>query len=144
MSRHFFDLMLGLLRVRKDRAVAQSRRVQAELQRVEGFKNQLDGYAQEYESQWLNAAQQGESVRNLRVQMDFGVRLRDTARAQEPELMALTQQASKAKQQAMAESDRFKTFQAFRARQKQQAQLEQERKEQRELEDLLQARHKGK
>lgn len=144
MSRHFFDLMLGLLRARKDRAVVQSRRAQGELQRVEGFKNQLDVYAQEYESQWLNAAQEGESVRNLRVQMDFGLRLRDTAKAQEPELMALKQQASKAKQQALAETERFNTFQAYWERQKQQAVLEMERKEQRELEDLLQARYRAK
>ena len=144
MKRNFFDLMLGLLKVRKDRAVAQSRRVQGELQRVQGFKNQLDGYAQEYETQWLSAAREGDSVRNLQVQMDFGLRLRDTARAQEPELNALTQQAAKATQHALAETERLKTLQAFQARQKIKASLELERKEQRELEDLLQARHKTK
>lgn len=143
MKRNFFDLMLTMLKVRKDRAVAQSSRVQGELQRVQGFKKQLDGYAHEYETQWLTAAREGDSVRSLQVQMDFGLKLRDTARAQEPELAALTLQAAKAKQLALAETERLKTLQAFQARQKLKVSLDIERKEQRELEDLLQARHKA-
>ena len=104
MKRHFLDLLAKLLQVRKDRAAGLYRRTRTELQRVQGFKDQLTDYAQEYETQWVQAARVGDTVQNLQSQMDFGRRLRDTARAQEPELQALNQKAASATQQALAES----------------------------------------
>ena len=142
MKRHFLDLLAKLLQVRKDRAAGVYRRTRTELQRVQGFKDQLSDYAQEYETQWTQAARAGDTVQNLQSQMDFGRRWRDTAQAQEPERQAWNQKAASATQQALAESKRLKTVLEFQRRQKIKVQQEQERQNAKDLEDLLQARQR--
>jgi flagellar biosynthesis chaperone FliJ len=144
MGKSFFELLLTMLKVRKDRAMASSLRVQKDLQRVKGFKHQLDSYAKEYETQWMNASRTGEKVSHLQVQMAFGNRLRETALAQETELRALNQQALNARHQALKESERYKTLLKFQQRKKQQETAAHERQQQHELEDLLQARISNK
>jgi flagellar biosynthesis chaperone FliJ len=143
VKRDFLDLLVHMLQVRKDRASMAYRRVQAELQRVKGFKDQLTEYAQEYQGKWLDSARSGDTVQHLQVQMDFERRLRDTARAQEPEIKALSQRSQEATQQALNESQRLKTAQEFRRRKQLIAQAQRERAQSKEEEDLLQARHRG-
>jgi flagellar export protein FliJ len=140
MKRHFFDLMLKLLKVRKDKAVTASQQIQRDLKRVQGFKNQLENYASEYEGQWARPSRSGQSVQGLQVQMAFGSRLRDTAQAQEPEIKALIHQADSARQQVLQYKARLETLQAFQQRKKQQVAQQQVHQEQREFEDILQAR----
>ena len=142
MKRDFLDLLSKMLQIRKDRATSAYRRVQIEMQRVQGFKNQLTDYAQEYQNKWMNSAHSGDSVHHLQVQMDFERRLRETARAQEPELQALTLRAAQATQQAVSENQRLKTVQEFRRRKKLMAQAQLEQQEHKEIEDLLQARQR--
>ena len=133
-----------MLKLRKDRSVAQSKRVQAEYERVRNFNLQVTSYAQEYESQWVKAAQQGDTVLNLQTQANFGLNLRATAKSQEPEVQALKSQSREALDKALQDAQRLKTLQSFLAKRKQQRQRQFEKHEDKALEDVLQARQNTK
>jgi flagellar export protein FliJ len=144
MSHRVFDVLQLLLKMRKDRSVAQSKRVQAEYQRVRNFNEQIQSYANEYQSQWLNTAKNGDSVMHLQTQAAFGDKLRATAQSQQPEVMALEGQSRQALDQALHDSERLKTLQKFLAEQQRQKKHHQERQDERALEDALQARHRSR
>jgi len=133
-----------MLKLRKDRSVAQSKRVQAEYERVRNFNLQVESYAQEYESQWVKAAQQGDTVLNLQTQANFGLNLRATAKSQEPEVQALKSQSKEALDKALQDAQRLKTLQSFLAKRKLQRQHQLERQDDKALEDVLQARYNSK
>jgi flagellar biosynthesis chaperone FliJ len=124
--------------------VAQSKRVQAEFERVRNFNLQVESYAQEYETQWVKAAQQGDTVLNLQTQANFGLNLRATAKSQEPEVAALKSQSREALDKALQDAQRLKTLQSFLAKRKQQRQRQFEKHEDKALEDVLQARQNTK
>ena len=144
MSSRVFEVLQQMLKLRKDRSVAQSKRVQAEYERVRNFNLQVTSYAQEYESQWVKAAQQGDTVLNLQTQANFGLNLRATAKSQEPEVQALKSQSREALDKAMQDAQRLKTLQSFLAKRKQQRQRQFEKHEDKALEDVLQARQNTK
>ncbi len=144
MSNRVFEVLQQMLKLRKDRSVAQSKRVQAEYDRVRNFNLQVTSYAQEYESQWVKAAQQGDSVLNLQTQANFGLNLRATAKSQEPEVQALKSQSREALDKALKDAQRLKTLQSFLAKRKQQRQQQFEKHEDKALEDVLQARQNTK
>jgi flagellar biosynthesis chaperone FliJ len=144
MSSRVFEVLQQMLKLRKDRSVAQSKRVQAEYDRVRNFNLQVTSYANEYESQWVKAAQQGDSVLNLQTQANFGLNLRATAKSQEPEVKALQSQSREALDKALKDAQRLKTLQSFLAKRKLQSQHQQERHDDKALEDVLQARHNSK
>jgi flagellar biosynthesis chaperone FliJ len=144
MSNRVFEVLQQMLKLRKDRSVAQSKRVQAEYERVRNFNLQVESYAKEYESQWVKAAQQGDSVLNLQTQANFGLNLRATAKSQEPEVQALRSQSQEALDKAMQDAQRLKTLQSFLAKRKQQRQRQFEKHEDKALEDVLQARQNTK
>lgn len=144
MSSRVFEVLQQMLKLRKDRSVAQSKRVQAEYERVRNFNLQVTSYAQEYEAQWVKAAQQGDSVLNLQTQANFGLNLRATAKSQEPEVAALKSQSREALDKALQDAQRLKTLQSFLAKRKLQRQRLQERHEDKALEDVLQARQLSK
>lgn len=144
MSSRVFEVLQQMLKLRKDRSVAQSKRVQAEYERVRNFNLQVTSYAQEYEAQWVKAAQQGDSVLNLQTQANFGLNLRATAKSQEPEVAALKSQSREALDKALQDAQRLKTLQSFLAKRKLQRQRFQERHEDKALEDVLQARQLSK
>ena len=144
MSNRVFEVLQQMLKLRKDRSVAQSKRVQAEYERVRNFNLQVESYATEYESQWVKAAQQGDSVLNLQTQANFGLNLRATAKSQEPEVQALRSQSQEALDKAMQDAQRLKTLQSFLAKRKQQRQRQFEKHEDKALEDVLQARQNTK
>ncbi len=144
MSSRVFEVLQQMLKLRKDRSVAQSKRVQAEYERVRNFNLQVTSYAQEYEAQWVKAAQQGDSVLNLQTQANFGLNLRATAKSQEPEVAALKSQSREALEKALQDAQRLKTLQSFLAKRKLQRQRLQERHEDKALEDVLQARQLSK
>ena len=144
MSSRVFEVLQQMLKLRKDRSVAQSKRVQAEYDRVRNFNLQVTSYANEYESQWVKAAQQGDSVLNLQTQANFGLNLRATAKSQEPEVKALQSQSREALDKALKDAQRLKTLQSFLAKRKLQSQHQQARHDDKALEDVLQARHNSK
>ena len=143
MSNRVFEVLQQMLKLKKDRSVAQSKRVQAEYERVRNFNLQVTSYAQEYESQWVKAAQQGDSVLNLQTQANFGLNLRATAKSQEPEVQALKSQSREALDKALHDSQRLKTLQSFLAKRKLQRQHQLEKHEDKALEDVLQARQRN-
>jgi flagellar biosynthesis chaperone FliJ len=144
MSNRVFEVLQQMLKLRKDRSVAQSKSVQAEYDRVRNFNLQVTSYAEEYESQWVKAAQQGDSVLNLQTQANFGLNLRATAKSQEPEVQALKSQSREALDKALQDAQRLKTLQSFLAKRKQQRQQQFEKYEDKALEDVLQARQNTK
>lgn len=144
MSRRVFEVLQQMLKLRKDRSVAQSKRVQAEFERVRNFNLQVESYAKEYETQWVKAAQQGDTVLNLQTQANFGLNLRATAKSQEPEVAALKSQSREALDKALQDAQRLKTLQSFLAKRKQQRQRQFEKHEDKALEDVLQARQNTK
>jgi len=144
MSNRVFEVLQQMLKLRKDRSVAQSKRVQAEFERVRNFNLQVESYAKEYETQWVKAAQQGDSVLNLQTQANFGLNLRATAKSQEPEVQALKSQSREALDKALQDAQRLKTLQSFLAKRKQQRQRQFEKHEDKALEDVLQARQNTK
>ena len=144
MSNRVFEVLQQMLKLRKNRSVAQSKRVQAEYERVRNFNLQVESYANEYETQWVKAAQQGDSVLNLQTQANFGLNLRATAKSQEPEVQALKSQSREALDKALQDAQRLKTLQSFLAKRKQQRQQQFEKHEDKALEDVLQARQHTK
>ena len=144
MSNRVFEVLQQMLKLRKDRSVAQSKRVQAEFERVRNFNLQVESYAKEYETQWVKAAQQGDTVLNLQTQANFGLNLRATAKSQEPEVAALKSQSREALDKALQDAQRLKTLQSFLAKRKQQRQHQFEKLEDKALEDVLQARQNTK
>ena len=144
MSNRVFEVLQQMLKLRKDRSVAQSKRVQAEFERVRNFNLQVESYAKEYETQWVKAAQQGDTVLNLQTQANFGLNLRATAKSQEPEVAALKSQSREALDKALQDAQRLKTLQSFLAKRKQQRQQQFEKHEDKALEDVLQARQNTK
>jgi flagellar biosynthesis chaperone FliJ len=144
MSSRVFEVLQQMLKLRKDRSVAQSKQVQAEYERVRNFNLQVESYAKEYESQWVKAAQQGDTVLNLQTQANFGLNLRATAKSQEPEVAALKSQSREALDKALQDAQRLKTLQTFLAKRKQQRLRQFEKHEDKALEDVLQARQNTK
>ena len=144
MSNRVFEVLQQMLKLRKDRSVAQSKRVQAEYERVRNFNLQVESYAKEYESQWVKAAQEGDTVLNLQTQANFGLNLRATAKSQEPEVQALKSQSREALDKALHDAQRLKALQSFLAKRKQQRQNQFEKNEDKALEDVLQARQHTK
>ena len=144
MSNRVFEVLQQMLKLRKDRSVAQSKRVQAEFERVRNFNLQVESYAKEYETQWVKAAQQGDTVLNLQTQANFGLNLRATAKSQEPEVQALKSQSREALDKALQDAQRLKTLQSFLDKRKQQRQRQFEKHEDKALEDVLQGRQNTK
>ena len=144
MSNRVFEVLQQMLKLRKDRSVAQSKRVQAEYERVRNFNLQVESYAKEYETQWVKAAQQGDTVLHLQTQANFGLNLRATAKSQEPEVQALKSQSREALDKALQDALRLKTLQSFLAKRKLQRQQQFEKHDDKALEDVLQARQHTK
>ena len=144
MSSRVFEVLQQMLKLRKDRSVAQSKRVQAEYERVRNFNLQVESYAKEYETQWVKAAKEGDTVLNLQTQANFGLNLRATAKSQEPEVQALKSQSREALDKALQDAQRLKTLQSYLAKRKQQRQHQLDKDEDKALEDVLQARQLSK
>lgn len=143
MSGRVFQVLQQMLKMRKDRSVARSKMVKAELERVRGFNEQIESYANEYESQWMNAAQKGDTVLQLQTQASFGQKLRATAASQMPEIQNLQSQSKEALEKAQQDAERLKTFESFIANKKRLNQKALDHQDEKALEDVLQARHRS-
>lgn len=143
MSGRVFQILQQMLKMRKDRSVAKSKMVKAEFDRVRSFNEQIESYAAEYETQWMNTAQKGESVLQLQTQASFGQKLRATAASQQPEIQNLKTQSQEALEKAQQDSERLKTFENFMANRKRLQQKALDHQDEKALEDVLQARHRS-
>jgi flagellar biosynthesis chaperone FliJ len=143
MSSSVFQVLQQMLKMRKDRSVAKSKLVKAEYDRVRNFNEQIESYASEYETQWVNSAQKGDTVLQLQTQASFGQKLRATAASQVPEIQALQVQSKEALQKAQQDAERLKTFQNFIANRERLKQQALDQQDQKALEDVLQARHRS-
>lgn len=141
MSGRVFQILQQMLKMRKDRSVAKSKMVKAEFDRVRSFNEQIETYATEYESQWMNAAQKGDSVLHLQTQASFGQKLRATAASQVPEIQNLQAQTQEAVTKAQQDAERLKTFESFMAKRNLLKQKALDQQDEKALEDVLQARH---
>jgi flagellar export protein FliJ len=143
MSGRVFQILQQMLKMRKDRSVAKSKMVKAEFDRVRSFNEQIDSYATEYESQWMNAAQKGDTVLQLQTQASFGQKLRATAASQQPEILNLQAQSQEALEKARQDAERLKTFENFMANRQRLKQKALDQQDEKALEDVLQARHRS-
>lgn len=143
MSGRVFQVLQQMLKMRKDRSVAKSKMVKAELDRVSSFNGQIESYANEYESQWMNTAQKGDTVLHLQTQASFGQKLRATAASQVPEIQNLQAQTKEAMTKAQQDADRLKTFESFMANRQRLKQKALDQQDEKTLEDVLQARHRS-
>jgi flagellar export protein FliJ len=143
MSGRVFQILQQMLQMRKDRSIAKSKMVKAEFDRVRNFNEQIESYATEYESQWMNAAQKGDTVLQLQTQASFGQKLRATAASQLPEVQSLQAQSKLALEKAQQDSERLKTLQNFIANQQRLKQKALDHQDQKALEDVLQAKHRS-
>jgi flagellar export protein FliJ len=143
MSGRVFQILQQMLQMRKDRSIAKSKMVKAEFDRVRNFNDQIESYATEYESQWMNAAQKGDTVLQLQTQASFGQKLRATAASQLPEVQSLEAQSKLALEKAQQDSERLKTLQNFIANKQRLKQKALDHQDQKALEDVLQAKHRS-
>jgi flagellar biosynthesis chaperone FliJ len=142
MSSRVFQILQQMLTMRKDRSVARAKVVKAEFDRVRSFNEQIESYANEYETQWIHDAQKGDTVLQLQTQASFGQRLRATASSQVPEIQSLQTQSQQALEKARQDAERLKTFQNYLAKQKRLQQKALDHQDEKALEDVLQARHR--
>ena len=143
MSGRVFQVLQQMLKMRKDRSVAKSKLVKAEYDRVRNFNEQIESYASEYETQWVNSAQKGDTVLQLQTQASFGQKLRATAASQEPEIQNLQLQSKEALEKAQQDAERLKTFENFIAKRQRLKQMALDHQDEKAMEDVLQARHRS-
>jgi len=143
MSGRVFQVLQQMLKMRKDRSVAKSKMVKAEFDRVRTFNEQIESYATEYESQWMSAAQKGDTVLQLQTQASFGQKLRATAASQQPEIESLQTQSKEALEKAQQDAERLKTLENFMANRQLLKQKALDHLDEKTQEDVLQARHRS-
>jgi flagellar biosynthesis chaperone FliJ len=143
MSGRVFQVLQQMLKMRKDRSVAKSKMVKAEFDRVRNFNEQIESYATEYESQWISAAQKGDTVLQLQTQASFGQKLRATAASQLPEIQSLQSQSREALEKAQQDAERLKTLENFMANRQRLKQKALDQQDEKAQEDVLQARQRS-
>jgi flagellar biosynthesis chaperone FliJ len=143
MSGRVFQVLQQMLKMRKDRSVAKSKMVKAEFDRVRNFNEQIESYATEYESQWISAAQKGDTVLQLQTQASFGQKLRATAASQLPEIHSLQSQSREALEKAQQDAERLKTLENFMANRQRLKQKALDQQDEKAQEDVLQARQRS-
>jgi flagellar biosynthesis chaperone FliJ len=143
MSGRVFQVLQQMLKMRKDRSVAKSKMVKAEFDRVRNFNEQIESYATEYESQWISAAQKGDTVLQLQTQASFGQKLRATAASQLPEIQNLQSQSREALEKAQQDAERLKTLENFMANRQRLKQKALDQQDEKAQEDVLQARQRS-
>ena len=140
MSQRALEVLLKMLAMRKDRSVARSKRAQAEFLRAKEFSDQLQTYSKEYQTQWVQSAQQGDSALMLQTASSFGHQLAQTASAQQAQAQTLHDRSQQAVEQALRDTQREKTLQEYLVQQRQLAALSRDKRERRELDDVFNAR----
>ena len=100
----------------------------------------LAGYAAEYDQQWTQVAQRGDTALMLHTTASFGENLRSTATTQAQETEKLQAHSQKLLQQALNDARRVEALQKYMARQQAMRRAMAEKRDQKQLEDDLNAR----
>ncbi len=134
-------MLLRLAKVREAQALAQVRRVVAELSKTQALQEQVKQFVFEYGEQMFQTAQQGAQVSFLLDSLAFKERLESSAVQQEALAQEQKQTLEKLMQEAFAASMKVKGLEKILSKKAAEARKEQLMDEANEVEDGIAARH---
>ena len=135
-------LFLKISKIREERAQAQFKKLNFELQKSEQFSQQVSDYVKEYGEQMIQTAQQGVQVAFLQDSNAFRNRLENGVNEQKQQIIGMKHATEQSKAFAVAAQVKVKAIEKVVKRKKTEFQQIQEGKENKVLEDSLVARLK--
>ena len=135
-------LFLKISKIREERAQAQFKKLNFELQKSEQFSQQVSDYVKEYGEQMIQTAQQGVQVAFLQDSNAFRNRLENGVNEQKQQIVGMKHATEQSKAFAVAAQVKVKAIEKVVKRKKTEFQQVQEGKENKVLEDSLVSRLK--
>jgi flagellar export protein FliJ len=135
-------LFLKISKIREERAQAQFKKLNFELQKSEQFSQQVSDYVKEYGEQMIQTAQQGVQVAFLQDSNAFRNRLENGVNEQKQQIVGMKHATEQSKAFAVAAQLKVKAIEKVAKRKKTEFQQIQEGKENKVLEDSLVSRLK--
>ena len=135
-------LFLKISKIREERAQAQFKKLNFELQKSEQFSQQVSDYVKEYGEQMIQTAQQGVQVAFLQDSNAFRNRLENGVNEQKQQIVGMKNATEQSKAFAVAAQVKVKAIEKVIKRKKTEFQQIQEGKENKVLEDSLVSRLK--
>ena len=135
-------LFLKISKIREERAQAQFKKLNFELQKSEQFSQQVSDYVKEYGEQMIQTAQQGVQVAFLQDSNAFRNRLENGVNEQKQQIVGMKHATEQSKAFAVAAQVKVKAIEKVVKRKKTEFQQIQEGKENKVLEDSLVSRLK--
>jgi flagellar export protein FliJ len=135
-------LFLKISKIREERAQAQFKKLNFELQKSEQFSQQVSDYVKEYGEQMIQTAQQGVQVAFLQDSNAFRNRLENGVNEQKQQIAGMKHATEQSKAFAVAAQVKVKAIEKVVKRKKTEFQQVQEGKENKVLEDSLVSRLK--
>jgi flagellar export protein FliJ len=135
-------LFLKISKIREERAQAQFKKLNFELQKSEQFSQQVSDYVKEYGGQMIQTAQQGVQVAFLQDSNAFRNRLENGVNEQKQQIVGMKHATEQSKAFAVAAQVKVKAIEKVVKRKKTEFQQVQEGKENKVLEDSLVSRLK--
>jgi flagellar export protein FliJ len=135
-------LFLKISKIREERAQAQFKKLNFELQKSEQFSQQVSDYVKEYGEQMIQTAQQGVQVAFLQDSNAFRNRLENGVNEQKQQIVGMKHATEQSKAFAVAAQVKVKASEKVVKRKKTEFQQVQEGKENKVLEDSLVSRLK--
>jgi flagellar export protein FliJ len=135
-------LFLKISKIREERAQAQFKKLNFELQKSEQFSQQVSDYVKEYGEQMIQTAQQGVQVAFLQDSNAFRNRLENGVNEQKQQIVGMKHATEQSKAFAVAAQVKVKAIEKVVKRKKTEFQQVQEGNENKVLEDSLVSRLK--
>jgi flagellar export protein FliJ len=135
-------LFLKISKIREERAQAQFKKLNFELQKSEQFSQQVSDYVKEYGEQMIQTAQQGVQVAFLQDSNAFRNRLENGVNEQKQQIIGMKHATEQSKAFAVAAQVKVKAIEKVVKRKKTEFQQVQEGNENKVLEDSLVSRLK--
>ena len=135
-------LFLKISKIREERAQAQFKKLNFELQKSEQFSQQVSDYVKEYGEQMIQTAQQGVQVAFLQDSNAFRNRLENGVNEQKQQIVGMKHATEQSKAFAVAAQVKVKAIEQVVKRKKTEFQQVQEGNENKVLEDSLVSRLK--
>ena len=135
-------LFLKISKIREERAQAQFKKLNFELQKSEQFSQQVSDYVKEYGEQMIQTAQQGVQVAFLQDSNAFRNRLENGVNEQKQQIIGMKHATEQSKAFAVAAQVKVKAIEKVVKRKKTDFQQVQEGNENKVLEDSLVSRLK--
>jgi flagellar export protein FliJ len=135
-------LFLKISKIREERAQAQFKKLNFELQKSEQFSQQVSDYVKEYGEQMIQTAQQGVQVAFLQDSNAFRNRLENGVNEQKQQIVGMKHATEQSKAFAVAAQVKVKAIEKVIKRKDTEFQQVQEGKENKVLEDSLVSRLK--